>query len=216
MNFDLAMTDALLTTTRAVRKRLDLERAVPREVIEECLEIALQSPTGSNRQNWRWVVVTDADKRARLADIYRKGAGSYLADARAKAESLGQQQNARIFDSANYLAEHLQDVPVHVVPCIEMSFKDASPMHAPISAMGSIFPAVWSFQLALRTRGLGTCLTTLHLAHADEAGALLGIPDGVHQVALLPVAYTVGTDFKRARRQPLSEVTHWESWGSGR
>lgn len=215
MNFDLATTDALLTTTRAVRKRLDLERPVPRQVIEECLEIALQSPTGSNRQNWRWIVVTDADKRARLADLYRKGVGSYLSDAKAKAASTGQHQNARIFDSASYLAERMQDVPVHVVPCIEMAFPAAPPMHAPISAMGSIFPAVWSFQLALRTRGLGTCLTTLHLAHADEAGELLGIPKDVHQVALLPVAYTLGTDFKRAKRQPLNDVVHWESWGSG-
>lgn len=214
MNFDLTTTDALLTTTRAVRKRLDLERPVSREVIEECLDIALQSPTGSNRQNWRWIVVTDKEKRARLAECYRKGAGSYLSDARAQAEAKGEHQNSRIFDSADYLAQRMQDVPVHVVPCIEMSFKDAPPMHAPISAMGSIFPAVWSFQLALRTRGLGTCLTTLHLAHAHEVSELLGLPKNVHQVALLPVAYTKGTDFKRANRQPLSEVLHWESWGS--
>jgi nitroreductase len=212
MDFDLAHTDALLSTTRAVRKRLDLERPVPRAVIEECLEIALQAPTGSNRQNWRWIVVTDAATRGALADLYRKGAGSYLEDARESAASRGDAGSTRIFDSAHYLAERLQDVPVHVIPCIESAMPDAPPMHAPISTMGSIFPAVWSFQLALRTRGLGTCLTTLHLNYADEAAALLGLPQDVHQVALLPVAYTRGTHFRPAGRRPLTEVLHWERW----
>ena len=212
MEFDLATTDALLTTTRAVRKRLDFDRPVSRTVIEECLEIALQAPTGSNRQNWRWIVVTDEAVRRGLADLYRRGAGSYLSDARNAAKDRGEAQNARIFDSAHFLAERMQDAPVHVVPCIKMSMPDAPPMHAPISAMGSIYPAVWSFQLALRTRGLGTCLTTLHLRYATEAAALLGLPEDVHQVTLLPVAYTRGTDFKRAARRPLSEVLHCEGW----
>jgi len=212
--FDLAVTDALLSTTRAVRKRLDLERPVPRAVINECLELSLQAPTGSNKQGWSWIVVTDAKKRAALADLYRKGAGSYLQDAeRESAARNGDSQDTRVFSSAVYLAERLQDVPVHVIPCINVEHMVENPPRAAwAGVMGSIFPAVWSFQLALRARGLGSALTTLHLRCEDEANALLGIPDGVMQVALLPVAYTIGTDFKVAKRPPASEVTHWEQW----
>ena len=212
MSFDLAATDLLLSTTRAVRKRLDLSRPVPREVITGCLDLAVQAPTGSNRQNWRWVVVTDPDKRARLADLYRQGAGSYISDALSAARRGGETANARVYDSALYLLEHFHEVPVHVIPCIYLEFEPGAPMQAPIAAMGSIFPAVWSFQLALRSRGLGSCLTTLHLAYAAQASELLGIPEHVYQVALLPVAYTIGTEFKPAKRRPLEEIVHWEGW----
>ena len=211
--FDLAVTDALLSTTRAVRKRLDLERAVPRDVILECLELTLQAPTGSNRQGWQWIVVTDAAKRRALADIYRAGARSYLDDAYAKAVADGAAQDARVYDSARYLAERLQDVPVHVIPCIDVAHLPANPpRHVWAGLMGSIMPAVWSFQLALRARGLGSVLTTLHLNREAEAAALLGIPDGMMQVGLLPVGYTLGTDFKPAKRPPVETVTHWEGW----
>ena len=211
--FDLTVTDALLSTTRAVRKRLDLERPVPKEVIRECLELTLQAPTGGNRQGWRWLVVTEAETRAALAEIYRLGVGSYLEDAYAEATASGAAQDARVYDSARYLAERLQDVPVHVIPCIGVEHLPAEPPpHTWAGLMGSIFPAVWSFQLALRARGLGSALTTLHLSRAAEAAALLGIPDNVMQVGLLPVAYTIGTDFKPVRRPPLDEVTHWEKW----
>ncbi|MBL6952905.1 MAG: nitroreductase family protein [Alphaproteobacteria bacterium] len=212
--FDLAVTDALLSTTRAVRKRLDLERPVPRAVINECLELSLQAPTGSNKQGWSWIVVTDAKKRAALADLYRKGAGSYLQDAeKESAAQNGDSQDTRVFSSAVYLAERLQDVPVHVIPCINVEHMVENPPRAAwAGVMGSIFPAIWSFQLALRARGLGSALTTLHLRCEDEANALLGVPDGVMQVALLPVAYTIGTDFKVAKRPPASAVTHWEQW----
>ncbi|MDA1101586.1 MAG: nitroreductase family protein [Proteobacteria bacterium] len=212
--FDLSMTDALLSTTRAVRKRLDLQRPVPRTVINECLELSLQAPTGSNRQGWSWIVITDANKRAALADLYRKGAGSYLQDAVQESAALGgDSQDSRVFSSALYLAERLQDVPVHVIPCISVAHMEENPPRAAwAGVMGSIFPAVWSFQLALRSRGLGSALTTLHLRCEDEANALLGVPDGVMQVALLPVAYTIGTDFKPAKRPPASEIVHWEQW----
>jgi nitroreductase len=211
--FDLSVTDALLSTTRAVRKRLDLERPVPKEVIRECLELTLQAPTGSNRQGWRWIVVTEAETRGALAEIYRKGTGSYLDDAHRDAVAAGAAQDARVFESARYLAEHLQDVPVHVIPCIRVDHLPADPPpRVWAGVMGSIMPAVWSFQLALRARGLGSALTTLHLGYADEAAALLGIPDGIMQAGLLPVAYTIGTDFKPAKRPPLDEITHWERW----
>lgn len=212
MNFDIAMTDELLATTRAVRKRLDLERNVPRSVIEECLTLAVQAPTGSNSQGWRWVVVDDAAKRQALADIYRKAANDYLTQAGAEAKKTGDKQTLRVFDSAMYLAENLQDVPVHVIPCVA----GRPPKDAPLAMMaglyGSIFPAVWSFQLALRARGLGSALTTLHLVHEQEAAELLELPENVLQVALLPVAYTRGTNFKRAQRPPVSKVTHWNTW----
>lgn len=212
MDFDIAMTDELLATTRAVRKRLDLTRPVPRSVIEECLELAVQAPTGSNSQTWRWVVVDDAEKRRALADIYRKGANAYLTQAGAAAEERGDAQTRRVFSSAIYLAEHLHEVPVHLIPCVQGRPPQDTPPAMLAGLFGSIFPAVWSFQLALRARGLGSALTTLHLLHEQEAAKLLGIPDDVMQVALLPVAYTVGTDFKRAERPPVSTITHWNAW----
>ena len=134
----------------------------------------------------------------------------YLSAANEQASSGTDAQTQRVFSSAMYLMEHLHEVPVHLIPCIQ-----GNPPNGLAGAgfYASIYPAVWSFQLALRARGLGSCLTTLHLAHADEAAALLGIPDGITQTALLPVAYTVGTDFKLAKRSPVSEITHWNSWG---
>jgi nitroreductase len=204
---DRATVDHLLSTTRAVRKRLDLDRPVPPELVEECLRLALQAPTGSNRQGWRWLVVTDADKRAALADMYRAGFGPYMDRARR-----GTEQLSRVGDSALWLAERLQEVPVHVIPCIE-DYTKGSP-HAGVWA--SIYPAVWNFQLALRSRGLGSVLTTLHLPRADDAAALLGIPDGVLQAGLVPVAYFTGDDFKPARRRPAEDVTFWNAWGKRR
>ena len=209
MEFDVAMTDALLSTTRAVRKRLDLERPVPRAIIEECLELAVQAPTGSNSQTWRWIVLEDADKRQALADLYRKGARPYLS---AASDQAGDAQTQRVFDSAMYLMDRLQDVPVHVIPCVAGRPEANAPVTMLGGLFGSIFPAVWSFQLALRARGLGSTLTTLHLPEEKAAAELLGIPDDVMQVALLPVAYTKGTDFKPAKRPPVAKITHWNEW----
>lgn len=212
MKFDIAMTDELLATTRAVRKRLDLEREVPRDVIEECLELAIQAPTGSNSQTWRWVVVDDPELRKGLADLYRRSADAYLSNAGAEADKRGDEQTKRVFGSAVYLSEHLHEVPVHLIPCVEGRPPADTPPAMLAGLYGSIFPAVWSFQLALRARGLGSALTTLHLAYEQEAARLLGLPDNVLQVALLPVAYTKGTDFKRAEREPVSTITHWNGW----
>ncbi|MDA1073287.1 MAG: nitroreductase family protein [Proteobacteria bacterium] len=209
MDFDTNITDELLATTRAVRKRLDLTRPVPREVISNCLDLAVQAPTGSNSQTWRWLIVEDADKRKALAELYKKSASGYLASA---AEQAGDDQTKRVFSSAMYLMDHLHEVPVHVIPCVEGRPPAGTPAAMMAGLFGSIFPAVWSFQLALRSRGLGSVLTTLHLLQEEAAAELLGIPDNVMQVALLPVAYTKGTDFKRANRPPVSDITHWNSW----
>jgi nitroreductase len=212
MNFDIAMTDELLATTRAVRKRLDLDRVVPREVIMECLELAVQAPTGSNAQGWRWLVVDDPKKRKALADLYRKASEGYLTAAGAEANKSGNEQTKRVFGSALYLMENLHKVPVHLIPCMQGRPPEGTPVTMLGGYFGSIFPAVWSFQLALRARGLGSALTTLHLVYEKEAAQILGIPDDVMQIALLPVAYTKGTDFARAERPPVAKITHWNTW----
>ena len=212
MQFDLEQTDALLTTTRAVRKRLDFDRPVPREIVNECLELAVQAPTASNSQTWRWMVVDDAQKRKQIAEIYR----STMADRQKVTEpwdSLSRTpQTDRVHDSAGYLRANLERVPVLVIPCVEgRPAPDAGP--ASLSATyGSIMPAVWNFQLALRSRGLGSVLTTVLAFREREVAELLGIPENVLQVAMLPVAYTIGTEFKRAARPPVSEITHWNEW----
>jgi nitroreductase len=211
--------DHVATTTRAVRKRLDLERPVEPEVIEECMEIALQAPTGSNAQGWRFVVVTDADKRAKLAELYLSGwqmAYGNIDSAVASVPEDKQAQQARVLSSADYLANNLHKVPVHVIPCILGKIGEGGNAAMWAGFMGSIFPAVWSFQMALRSRGLGSVLTTLHLFREQEAAELLGIPDTVTQAALLPVAYTKGTDFKPATRRPASELTYWDGWKATR
>lgn len=201
--------DELLSTTRAVRKRLDLTRPVPRDVILECLQLASQAPTATNNQDWRWVVVTDPQKRAAIAEIYNSVGADYLAH---KAQSTDDPQTRRVYESAAALTGILADVPVHVIPCINKRL-DGMPLMAAAAAWGSILPAAWSFLLALRPRGLGSVWTTLHLAKEREVAELLGIPDSVTQVALFPVAYTIGTDFKPAARPPVETITSWNTWG---
>jgi nitroreductase len=212
--FDLAETDRLLTTTRAVRKRLDLARPVPRQTILDCIRLAQQAPTGSNSQGWHFVVVDDAEIRRGLAVLYKKAADAYLELARSRLSD-ADKQTARVYDSAFWLVEHLAEVPVHVIPCIAGRPAEGGAAIAGASFFGSILPAVWSLQLALRARGLGSALTTLHLVHEREAAALLGIDaDAVTQVALLPVAYTRGTDFKPAARPGPETITSWNRWGA--
>jgi nitroreductase len=207
---DLTTVDHLLTTTRSVRKRLDLTRPVPPEVIVECLRLAIQAPTGSNAQRWRWLVVTDPATRAAIADLYRNPRGAPPSPATSSTtrepdvEPTAQQR--RVADSARYLTEHLHEVPVLVVPCTEDAGGAAG--WAP-----SIYPAVWSFQLALRSRGLGSCITTVHLFRKEEAAELLGVPDGFVQSCLLPVAYYTGDDFRPAVRRPVEQITYWDRWG---
>ncbi len=208
--FDLTETDRLLSTTRAVRRRLDLERPVEREVLLECISLAQQAPTASNTQSWRWMIVTDAQLRAEIAGLYREIAEQALPGARK--HFARDAQTARVYDSAEWLGQHLHEVPVLVIPCVESRSGPASDAAGAASLYGSIFPAVWSFQLALRSRGLGSALTTIHLYRADEVGKLLGIPASMTQVALLPVAYTRGTDFKPAHRPPPESITHWDRW----
>jgi nitroreductase len=205
---DLVSVDELLTTTRSVRKRLDLTRPVSRQIILECIQLAMQAPTASNAQDWRWLVITDADKRAAIADIYRSAGAEYLAYA---AKETSDPQTQRVYASAFSLTDTLGQVPVHVIPCLDNRI-DNSNMLLAASAWASIIPAGWSFLLALRSRGLGSVWTTMHLAKEREVAELLGIPATVTQAALFPVAYTIGTDFRPASRPPAETVTFWDSW----
>ena len=207
--------DEVLTTTRSVRKRLDFDKPVPREVLLECLDLAIQAPTGSNQQGWQWVFVEDSDKKKALAEIYRTNFAGYAlqsepqyADGDSRAE-----QRGRVVSSATYLADHMQDAPVLMVPCLEGTVDFATLGGA--SFWGSLLPAAWSFMLALRSRGLGSAWTTLHLINGGEkrAAELLGIPYGEYrQGGLFPVAYTKGTDFRPAERLPVEQVVHFDTW----
>ena len=205
----LDSVDYVLSTTRAVRKRLDLERPVEPAVIAECLRLASQAPAGGNVQNWRFVVVTDPGIRAGIAEYYRRGAEDYLAAGVARART---DQQHRVASSSVYLMENLARVPVHVLACVKGRPPGAE-NQAAAGFYGSIMPAVWSFALALRSRGLGSVWTTLHLAFEREVAELVGIPANVTQVALLPVAYTVGLDFKPAAREPIERFTFWNRYG---
>lgn len=207
--------DELLSTTRAVRKRLDFERPVEREVIEECIELAFQAPTGSNRQRWHFVVVTDQEQRLALADVWRRGVAAPNRPApeeeMRRAYSNPASMNG-VWEGLRYLSERLHEVPVLVVPCI-MGRTDEATVREQAETWGSILPAVWSFMLAARSRGLGTVWTTPNLGYEREAAEILGIPfEEIMQAALIPVAYTIGTDFKPAPRASSDEAVHWDRW----
>jgi nitroreductase len=204
--FDLTTVDKLLSTTRAVRKRLDLERPVPLDVVVECLRLATQAPTGSNLQTWRWLVITDPEVRRRIGELYREPAPTG-ATPRPDPPATNTPAQQRVMDSANYLRDRIDQVPVLVIPCVQTVGGAAG--WAP-----SIYPAVWSFMLALRSRGLGSVITTVHLYRRDEADQLLGVPDGFVQTCLVPVAYYTGADFKPATRRPVEEVTFLNHWNA--
>jgi len=207
--------DDVLSTTRAVRKRLDLDRPVERELILECLELAVQAPTGSNSQGWHWIFVEDAATKKALADIYAENFAIYRQLGAANpmpTDDPRAAQQARVVSSAEYLTENFHRVPVLLVPCITGDL-DRLPSFAAASTWGSILPAVWSFMLALRERGLGSAWTTLHLPQEKAAAELLGIPfDQYTQAGLFPIAYTKGTDFKLATRPPAENFVRWNTW----
>ena len=215
--------DELLTTTRSVRKRLDFSRPVEPELLRECLEIAVQAPTGGNRQTWHFVLVTDRQKIQALGEIYRKGRIIYIQEQQQTYANLAQSKRmtpdriatlGRVADSASYLAEHIHEVPAMLIPCgYGRADIDGKPAAAQAGWWGSLLPAAWSFMLAARARGLGTCWTTFHLYYEQEAAEILGIPyEKIVQAALIPVAHTLGTDFKPGARVPLDDILHWDKW----
>jgi nitroreductase len=204
--------DEVLTTTRAVRRRLDFERPVQRTVVEECLHLAFQAPNGANDQSWGWVLVDDARLRAALGDLYRRGMADHMARDRSGETPDTASHDERMSASVQYLADNMQRAPVLVVPTVGRRY-GAATTFAQASRWGSVLPAVWSLHLALRSRGLGSAWTTLHLYREEEAAELLGIPFGEHiQVGLFPVAYTLGTSFRPADRARSAERVGWNRW----
>lgn len=215
MTIDRAAADELLTTTRSVRRRLDLDRPVPAELIQECIEVAIQAPTGTNQQNWAFVVVTDPAKKQVIADLYREAGARVAAMGYPPPLPEGDPRapvTARVMDSASYLMGVLERVPAMVICCVQGRVEQL-PVVAQAGAYGSILPAAWSFMLAARARGLGTAWTTLHLLHEREVAELLAIPGDWTQAVLLPVAFFTGDTFRPATRLPASSVTHWDTWG---
>jgi len=205
--------DELLTTTRSVRKRLDLARPVPLDLVRDCLEIALQAPSGGMRQGWHWIVVTDPHVRAQIGEFYRRSAEPYRASAAAAdpGRAGGSGVMARVGSSSAYLAAHMGEVPVLVIPCITVASAWAAG-ESQAGLWGSLLPAAWSYMLACRARGLGTAWTTLHLRYETEIAALLGLPGDIRQGALIPTAYYTGDTFRPAARRPLAEVLHVDHW----
>jgi nitroreductase len=210
---DLSL-DELLTTTRAVRKRLDLSRPVERAVIEECVKIATQAPSGSNVQGWHFVIVTDPKLREEIGKLYRKGAAEYFSSGPGRMRSEGNPKSSlsRLWDSAIYLVENIDKIPVLVIPCYK-GRPDGLPASEQAGFWLSIIPAAWSFALAARARGLGTAITTFHLEFEEEAARILGIPyKEVTQAALMPLAYTKGTKFNPGPRKDAASIIHWDRW----
>jgi nitroreductase len=212
--------DELLATTRAVRRRLDFDRPLDLALVRECLQLAVQAPTGGNAQGWHFVLVTDPQKKEKIGDIYRNGwdiySRSFSDRIPPEDKPLAEQTHAeRVSGSAAYLAKNMHRVPVMLIPCISGRAGSAEndPSVRQASHYGSILPAAWSFMLAARARGLGTCWTTLHLMFEAEAAAVLGIPfESVTQAALIPVAHVLGGAFHPAPRKPLEDVLHIDGW----
>ena len=207
--------DEVLTTTRAVRKRLDLQRPVEREVIMECLDIALQAPTGSNSQGWRWLFITDPERKQAIAEVYLRNFIKYREIGRLATyadDDPRSERRPQIQDSSTYLAEHFGEVPVLMIPLMEGRLDGLSAMKG-ASTWGSILPAVWSFMLALRERGMGSAWTTIHLLEEQVVADICGIPfDRYTQCGLFPIAYTLGTEFQVAKRIPSTELTCWDTF----
>ncbi len=208
-------TDELLTTTRAVRKRLDFEKPVPRDLLRECPELALQAPNGSNMQQWRWVMVDNRNTIEKLAGLYNEAIEDYSKEYASGAMAARARQDPgfdRMTESVMHLARNLHRSPVLVVPCVTGRLETEG-VFGQASLWGSVIPAIWSFMLALRSRGLGSAWTTVHLHREKEAAAILDIPYAHYtQAGLFPVAYTLGTEFKPAPRRPAPDVTHWNRW----
>jgi nitroreductase len=210
--------DRLLTTTRSARRSLDLEAAVDLDDIRDCLRIAMHAPNGSNQQSWHWAVVADATLRRAIADLYREAYLSKVGGQLVAGFMPAGTPESRLMTSTEWLVENLAEVPLFVIPCYESTYprSDGDESFHYATLYGSIYPAVWNFQLALHSRGYGTCITTLHLHHEKEVAALLGMPDGLTQGCLLPVArLRAGHEFGPAPRRPIDDVIRLDNWEDG-
>lgn len=218
--FNLSEVDRLLTTTKAVRRRLDLKRPVPRDVIVECIRRACYAPNASNGQEWRWVVLDDREQIRRAGELYRDILVPRVSTMLETKLADGDEAGARISRSILYLADKMPEVPVMVIPCYDRSLKlerysrllqEDTTMSPEMNAAsyGSIYPAVWSFQLALRSRGLGSAFTTAHQFDQPGMAKILGIPLAWDQTCLIPVGYFTGDDFTPSPRGPVEDVIVW-------
>jgi nitroreductase len=208
--------EEVLTTTRAVRKRLDLQRPVERDLIEACLRIAFQAPNGSDQQTWGWVLVDDRETKRQMVAIYRSALADFIDRPRADADVVQvtvqqEPKQRRMAASVLYLTDHMEEVPVLLIPTFHGRVEHKG-VFWQASGWGSIAPGVWSFMLALRMHGLGSAWTTLHLLREREMGDLLGIPETETQAGMFPVAHTLGTDFKVADRSKSEAQIHWNCW----
>ena len=207
--------DEVLTTTRAVRRRLDLARPVSRDLLLECLQIALQAPTGSNRQEWRFLFVDDPDRKRAIAEHYGRSWDAYSAQPRPEYPDGDERGERRelLIASARYLREHMHEAPWLMIPCIRGRLREGATTAEQAALWGSIVPAFWSFLLAARARGLGTAMTTLHLVYEREVAEILGIPyDEFTQAGLTPIAYFTGDGFRPAPRLPAEDLASWNCW----
>tara|TARA_B100000530_G_scaffold145432_1_gene90996 strand:- start:968 stop:2137 length:1170 start_codon:yes stop_codon:yes gene_type:complete len=205
--FDLNQTDRLLTTTRAVRKRLDLEREVSDDVIFTCIDLAEQAPTGGNDASRRWLVIRDQDLKNQLGELYAE-VGTLFVNARGRLDGTGHPKE-QVVSSSAYLVENFAKVPV-LVMCAIWGIHDNSGRPG---LFDSAIPSAWSFNLALRSRGLGTAYATMLNDKTDEVSELLGIPEGVTTLVCFPVAHTIGHDFSPAPRRPAAQITYFDQWG---
>jgi nitroreductase len=210
--------DQLLSTTRAVRKRLDFTKPVPDDLVRECVAASFQSPSGSNKPTMQFVVVRDEAKRRAVGEIYQQCYATYktmdgiYVGSIDKGTEDGNAQQQRVASSADYLGDHMGEAPVLVIACT-FGRADGMPGMVAASLLGNVLPAMWSFMLAARARGLGTCWTTVHLMQEQAVAEVVGIPfDSVQQVCLSPVAFTKGTDFKPADRPDPDTIIHWDTW----
>lgn len=209
MNLDSSRVDEVLATTRAVRRRLDLERPVDNQLLLDCIDLAEQAPTGGNLGSRRWLIVRDPAVKAQLGELYRESALPFMSAAAEKLRGTGHPQE-RVMASAVHLAEHLSEVPAIVIPTI-IGRHDGGTRPG---LFDSVIQAAWSFCLALRARGLGTTWVTAALQDEAKVKEILGIPEHMTEIVLFPVAYTKGTEFRRAPRRPAREITYFDRFGT--
>jgi nitroreductase len=196
----------IIRTTRSMR-RLKAD-PVPPELIRKILEAGVCAPSGGNMQRWRFLVIQDAAIKQTVGAYYKRAWDEIVAPryrSGAPAPGISQERFQRLLVSAEYLAAHIHEAPVWIVPCLQSETPTRT-------AGSSIYPAVQNMLLAARALGLGTTLTTLYLQFEKEVETALGLPPDWHSYALLPIGYPLGR-FGPVRRIPLEEVVYADRWG---
>ena len=201
-DLDLASVDLVLGTTRSVRRNLDFEREIDPAVIMDCIDIATQAPTGIPGQNWRFVLVTDAQQKSRLAKLYEATLYEFV-----------KEREVPLKDTQRALVARMHEMPLLICVCAMGQTPGSNPAEQ-VAFYGSILPAAWSLMLALRARGLGSTWTTLLSARQNEVREILQMPADSVLTVMLPVAYMKGARLSKAERLPASQVSYWNRWDS--